>query len=371
MKIRIPFAVISLALILWSCDEPIAYDNDSYIYNPFKLMEDTLYNVSSIQSGDADVEWGSHFRAWVGDTQYYKSGFTIEFVFPDSTLDIAAADSIRLQLSHVKTYPQNGADTLSSSYSTFGFYETMGQSIDVENSVYGNLLGVDTMNITGGNDYWNYTLPATTILEGDTSVSLGVFPTETGYLSSIYGGASVSRPVLSFFYHEADTAGDDSVTSLSFLADTLFMHLIEKPAAFDRSQFYYISQLKSDSLLMTLNLLELEVAGDTLQHIINSSILPAINDSFSALYTPDSLFRFSMLVEAPVSGLTATIEYGGDGYNTNEVKYLIQSAIDENEIELDLILRATNSGYNPGFIAISKEVNQSALYVKSSLAVKP
>ncbi|MCF7826456.1 MAG: hypothetical protein K9M55_07195 [Candidatus Marinimicrobia bacterium] len=371
MKIRIPFAVLSLALILWSCDEPIAYDNDSYIYNPFMLMEDTLHNVSSIQSGDANIDWGSHFRAWVGDTQYYKSGFTIEFVFPDSTLNIAAVDSIQLQLFHVKTYLQNGADTLSSSNSSFGFYETMGQSIDVESSVYGNFLDVDTMNIAGGNNFWNYTLPPTTILEGDTSVSLGVFPAEAGYLSSIYGGASGSRPALSFFYHVPDTAGDDSVTSVSFLADTLFMYLIEKPAAFDRSQFYYISQLKSDSILITLNLLELAAAGDTLQHIINSSILPAINDSFSSLYTPDSLFRFSMLVEAPVSGLTATIEYGGDGYNTNEIKYLIQSAMDEKEDELDLILRPTNSGYNPGFIAISKDANQSALYVRSSLAVKP
>ena len=91
----------------------------------------------------------------------------------------------------------------------------------------------------------------------------------------------------------------------------------------------------------------------------------------SALYMPDSVFRFSMSVEEPISGLTTTIEYGGDGYNANEVKYLVQAALDAEKTEMDLILRSTNPGYNPGYIAISKDVTQSALYVKASMAVQP
>ncbi|MBT3229833.1 MAG: hypothetical protein HOD43_11310 [Candidatus Marinimicrobia bacterium] len=371
MKIRIPFAVALTALILWSCDEPIAYDNDSFTYNPFIFTEDTLNNVTSIASGDADIDWGSHFRSWIGDTDYYKSGFTVEFVFSDTALDIAGVDSINFQIQHVKTYPQDGSDTLGSTHSTFGYYETMDQAIDIESSFYGNFLGTDTMNISGGSNFWSYTLPADLIVHGDTSVSLGVFPAATDYLSSVYGGGSVSRPSLSFFFHEADSAGDDSATSITFLADTLHMHFTEKSTFFDRSQFEYISQLKTDSVRFTLNLIDFDVEGDTLQHIINSSILPAIDDMASALYMPDSVFRFSMSVEEPISGLTTTIEYGGDGYNANEVKYLVQAALDAEKTEMDLILRSTNPGYNPGYIAISKDVTQSALYVKASMAVQP
>ena len=371
MKIRIPFAVALIALFLWSCDEPIAYDNDSFTYNPFSFTQDTLNNVTSITAGDADIEWSSHFRAWVGDTDYYKSGFTVEFNFPDTSLDIAGVDSILFKIQHVITYPENGSDTLEATHSIFGYYETMDQIIDIENSMYGILLGTDSMNIAGGNNFWNYTLPVDVIEEGDTIVSLGVFPATTDYFSSMYGGGSVSRPSLSFYYHLPDTAGEDSATFITYLADTLFMHFTEKAAAFDRVQFDYISQLKTDSIQMTLSLQDFDVEGDTLQHIINSSIFPAIDNLASALYKPDSLFRFSMMVEEPISGYSTTIEYGGDDYNTNEIKYLVQSAIDDKQTELDLILRSTNAGYNPGFIAISKDVTQSALYVSSSLAVKP
>ncbi len=370
MKIRIPFAVASIALMLLSCDEPIAYNNDTFIYNPFVFTEDTLNVITSIESGEGDIEWGPHFRAWVGETQYYKSGFTADFSLSD-TLDITNVDSIQFQFKHVKTYPQNGADTLSVTHSAFGFYETMDQSIDVLNSAYGIYLGSDSMNISGGQDSWTYTLPASVILEGDTSVSLGVFPAITNYLSSVYGGGSTFRPTLNFFYHEADTAGDDIATSIEFLADTLIMHLAEKSTAFDRTQYDYISQLKTDSLILTLDLTDFELGIDTLRHIINSSILPAINDLASALYMPDSVFRFNMQIEEPVSGRTTIIEYGGDNYHSNEINFIIQSAIDDNKSELDLILGSSNPGYNPGFIAISKVLSQSALYVKSSLAVRP
>jgi len=371
MKIRIPFAIASIALFFWSCDEPTPYENNSFIYNPFSIVEDTLHNVTAIESGESDIEWNSHFRAWVGETQYYKSGFTFEFVFSDTSLDIAGVDSIQLNLNHVITYPEAGEDTLGSSTSSFGFYETMDQSIDIVNSAYGIFLGNDSMSISNGSENWTYTLPVGVIAEGDTIVSLGIFPTETNYLSSVYGGGSVSRPTLKFFYHEQDTAGLDSATNIPFQADTLFMYFAEKPSAFDRGQFNYISQLKRDSVILTLNLNDFDVAGDTLQHIISSKIFPAIDDFASALYKPDSVYRFSMIVEEPVSGLSATIEYAGGAYNSNQVNGLIQPAIDEHRDELNLILKATNAGYNPGFIAISKDLTESSLYVKSSLAVRP
>ncbi len=371
MKIRIPFAVLITALFLWSCDEPLSYDNASFVYNPFSFTEDTLNNVTATESRAAEIEWGSHFRAWVGETQYYKSGFTVDFVFSDTSLDIAGVDSIQFQVNHFLTYPENGADTIASTYLNFGYYETMDQAIDLESSSYGNFLGTDSMNISGGSNSWKYTLPLGLITEGDTTASLGIFPATTEYLSSFYGGGSVSRPLLNFFFHEPDTAGDDSATFITFDADTLYMHLIEKSGVFDRSQFDYISQLKNDSLIMTLDLQGFMFGGDTIQHVLSSSVLPAIDDMASSLYSTDSVFRFSMIVEDPNSGLSATIEYGGDGYNSNQVKDVIQSAIDDKEDVIELILKPTNSGYSPGFLAISIDASASALYVKSSLAVRP
>jgi len=371
MKIRIPFAVAFTALLIYSCDEPVAYNNDLFTYNPFSFTEDTLNNVLSLEAGASDIEWGSHFRAWVGDTDYYKSGFSVDFVFSDTTLDIVNVDSIQFQLKHVKTYAQNGSDTIATSLSAFGFYETTDQIIDIGTSAYGSFLGNDSMNISGGDDFWNFTLPAETIVEGDTSIGLGIFPLSMDYFSALYGGGSGSRPALTFFYHEQDTAGNDSATFRSFLADTLLMSMAEKSTAFDHTQFEYLSQLRSDSLVYTFDLLDLEVGGDTLQHAIISEILPAIDQASSSLYKPDTSFSFSIVIEEPESGLTKNIEYNGSSFSGNEIKQLLQSAIDEKAPELQLILRPTNPGYNPGFIAISKDISQSALYVKTSLAVKP
>lgn len=371
MKIRIPFAVVITALFLVSCEDPISHDNDSFIYNPFSFSEDTLFSVTATESKAGDIEWGSHFRAWVGETQYYKSGFAVEFIFADTTLDISQVDSIQLRVNHVLTYPESGSDSLASTNSSFGFYETMDQAIDIENAAYGILLGVDSMNISGGNNTWRYTLPPGIITEGDTIASLGIFPTETGYLSSLYGGGSLSRPLIYFYFHEPDTSGADSATFKEYEADSLYMYILEKSAPFDRSQFDYISQLKNDSLEMTIDLQGFAFGGDTIQHIISSKILPAIDNMASSLYTADSVFRFSMIVEDIHSGLSSTIEYGGDGFNSNQIKNLIQSAIDDKEDTIELILKPSNAGYSPGFIAISKDPGGSALYVKSSLAVRP
>lgn len=371
MKIRILFAVAFTALFFWSCDEPIAYDNPTFSYNPFSFHEDTLYAVQSIQSGSSDLNWGSHFRAWVGETQYYKAGFVMEFVFADTGLDITGVDSIQVQLKHQKTYPELGGDTLGSSMSTYGLYETMNQPIDIENSVYGNPLGIDSVDISGDDNFWNFTIPADLISQGDTIISLGVFPEGSDYLSAVYGGGSVSRPSLNFLYHEADTAGLDSVTSVSFLADTVFMHLTENNTAFDRSQFDYVSQLKSDSVEFSVDIESFTVAGDTLQHIISSSFLPEIDEAFSALYKPDTTFLFSMVLTDPVSEISVELSLGDGEYISNEIKNIIQSAIDEQRTELDLILKPLVPGYNPGFIAISKDITQTALSLSSSRAVQP
>ncbi len=371
MKIQIPFAVVITALFFWSCDDPISSDNSSFTYNPFSFTEDTLKNVTAIETGNADIEWSSHFRAWVGETQYYKSGFTVEFNFADTALSIADVDSIQFNIHHVVTYPENGTDTLESNYSTFGFYETMDQTIDIENSIYGNSLGTASLNIAGGNNSWRYTLPSDLISQDDTTLSMGIFPHEIDYFSAFYGGGSVSRPTLNFFFHEPDTAGNDSATIVPFPADTLFMYFVEKAEAFDTGQFAYISQLKNDSLLLTLDLQNITTAGDTLQRIVSSSILPGIDDLASSLYSADSVFRFDMIVEDPASGLSTTIEWGDDGFNSNEINTLLQSAIDDKQDELELVLSPTTSGYDPGFIAISKDVNTASLYVKSTLAVRP
>lgn len=372
MKIRIPLVFFLTLLFFWSCDEPTPYENDDFTYNPFTIFEDTLQNITSIQSGDAEIAWENHFRAWVGETRYYKSGFTVDFVFSDTSLDIGEVDSIQFQVQHVLTYPEVGSDSLAADFHGFAYYETMDQSIDLANSVYGTFLGTDSMNITGGNNVWKYTLPDSLIHAGDTTASLGIFPVGTDYMSSFYGGGSVSRPKLLFYFHEPDTAGNDSATSISFDADAVHMYLEEKAASFDRTQYDYISQLREDSVSLTIDLTSFETTGDTLQHIIASQILPGIDDGASALYRPDTLFRFSMLVIEPVSGLSTTIEYGGSGtYNSNRIRTLIQPSIDDKLDAMELTLKATNAGYNPGFIAISKDPDASLLYVKSSLAVRP
>jgi len=372
MKIRIPFAFLMIALFFWSCDEPTPYENDDFTYNPFTIVEDTLQGITDIQAGDDEIQWGDHFRAWVGETQFYKSGYTVEFNFSDSSLNISEADSIQFQVQHLQTYPEDGADTLDTVYQGFGFFETLGEAIDVTNSIYGNYLGTDSMNVTGGNNLWKFTLPDGVVSSGDTTAGFGIFPTVTGYMSSFYGGASVSRPKLLFYFHELDTAGNDSATFVSFDADTVHMHFQENVSAFDRGQYDYISQLREDSVSLTIDLSSLAVTGDTLQHIISSQILPGIVDAASSIYMPDSLYRFSMLVSEPVSGRSTTIEYSGSGvYNANQVNTLIQPGIDDKLDQVELVLQATNAGYNPGFIAISKDPGASKLYRKASLAVRP
>lgn len=372
MKLRIVLAVVTVSLIIWSCDDPIAYDNPSFVYNPFSFHEDTLNNVVSITPGEMDIEWGAHFRTWVGETQYYKSGFSVEIGFADTSLDILGADSIVFELKHVKTYSENGNDTLPSTYSRFSYYDTRGQTVDIANNVYGTLLGSDSTNIKGSENNWSFNIPVGTIGETDTSISLSLFPEDIGYLSSVYGGGSVSRPALKFFYHEPDTGGIDSATYISYLADTLYSHLIEQAGVFDRDQYNYLSQLRSDSLTFNIDVSEFIIDADTLQHVISSMFLPAIDSMASSLYKPDTSFVFSMRINEPETGYTLDLELGGiDIYNQNQIKFLIQPAIDEGRSNIDLIIKPSNPGYNPGFIAISKDVTQSAIFVHTSKAVQP
>jgi len=61
----------------------------------------------------------------------------------------------------------------------------------------------------------------------------------------------------------------------------------------------------------------------------------------------------------------------GSTYYLNEIGWIIQNALDEGRSQLDLILRPSHVGYDPGFIAISQNALESALYVSASLAVAP
>jgi len=372
MKLPKYFAIVALMLGFWSCDEPVAYENSTFIYNPFSLQQDTLNNIESIEFGAANIDWGSNFRAWVGETQNYKAGISIDFLFADTSLDIASVDSIQFRLRHQQSFPENGNDTLTTDYLSYGFYETTGQLISIENASYGIYLGSDTGNVSGRDNYWNYTLPSDIIVPGDSTVSLGIFPESADVLSAIYGGGSSSRPLLLFFFHEADTAGGDSATYVSFLADSLYMHLTEQAGMFDRTQYHYITQLSKDSLIFNINLASIISDGDTIQHVISSSLLPFIDHAKSSMYKPDSVLKFAMRLTEPLSNRTVDLELAADfSYKFNEIKYLIQSAIDDHQNQIELILRPNHVGYDPGFIAISKDATQSALFVSSSLAVQP
>ncbi|NQV29540.1 MAG: hypothetical protein HQ508_01515 [Candidatus Marinimicrobia bacterium] len=372
MKFRLYVAIVAITLGFWSCDEPIAYENSTFIYNPFSLQKDTLNSIDSIGYGAAEISWGSHFRAWVGDTRYYKSGISIDFLFADTSLDISSVDSVQLQLRHQQSFSENGIDTLSEDYETFGFYETTGLVVDIASSSYGMYLGSDTGKVTSKDNYWNYTLPADIIVTGDSAISLGLFPDNSGVMSAIYGGGSVSRPNLRFFFHEPDTAGNDSATSIAYTADSLYMHMMEQPGIFDRTQYYYLSQLSRDSLVFNVNLDAIITHGDTIHHVISSSILPMIDLAASSLYKPDTVQNFKIRVTEPLSNRNVDIELNGDiSYKINEIKGLIQAALDDDLDRIELILRPNHVGYDPGFIAISKDASKSALFVSSSFAVQP
>ncbi len=374
MKYRILIALAAFMLVFWSCDEPIAYENSTFVYNPFSFRQDTLSSVDSIQYGKAEVQWGDHLRAWVGETKYYKSGLSVDFSFIDTSLDFLKTDSIQFQLRHLRTFPENGSDTLLTDYMSFNFYETTDQTVDIGTSSYGLLLGTDSMNVKGGNNYWNYTLPAGVILDGDTAISLGIFTDQLGFLSELYGGGSSIRPILSFYSHEPDSAGADSVTTKSFLADSLYMHLMEQVNAFDGS-YGYIKQLADDSLTFSIDLGAIVPGGDTLLHIISASFLPAIDSLSSSLYIPsisDSLYKFKMTATDPISEYSVDIELGeNSNYNSNQINIIVQAALDDDRTSIDLILRPGNIGYDPGFIAVSMDALKSAIYLSTSMAVRP
>lgn len=375
MKNRIIIPLIALSLTIWSCDEPKPFDNSSFIYNPFAFEQDTLQIVEEIRPGIQPVEWGHHLRAWVGETQYYKSGFTMDFSFSDTSLSVADADSIQIQFRHQFTFPENGADTLLGIPLNFDFYESTGISVDIGAGAYGSFLSRDTMTVAGSNNYWSYTLPDSTIMAGDTTISLGIFPGESGSMTVLYGGGSSIRPSLVFYYHEPDTAGEDSATTHSpFLADSLYMHLIKQAGVFD-PQYDYLSQLSSDTLTLTLDLQNMIPTSDTLIHMISSTLLLAVDLDESALYIPtlaDSVQLYNMNLEDPESGISVNFSLGQDGaYYGNELKTIIQRALDDRRSIIELTLSSNHTGFDPGFIAISREADESAIFVSTSLAVRP
>ncbi len=372
MKFRISFAIVALTLGFWSCEAPVAYENSTFIYNPFSFQKDTLKNIESIEYGAGQIDWGAHFRAWVGETQYYKSGITIDFRFADTSLDISSVDSIQLQMRHQQTFPENGSDSLVNDYLRFGYFETTGQTIEIQESQYGTYLSSDTGKVTSNDNYWNYTLPSDIIVAGDSTISLGVFPESAGTLSAIYGGGSISRPVLRFFFHVPDTAGNDSATSIAYTADSLYVHLMEQPGKFDRTQYHYISQMAKDSLIIHINLDAITTGPDTTQHIISASYLPMIDSLASSIYMQDTLKNFKIRLTDPVTDYNVDIELNGNlTYKLNEIKLLVQSALDADLNELELIVRPNHMGYDPGFVGVSKNASESALFVSSSLAVLP
>jgi len=374
MRKQIAFLILVVGVLLFSCDEPQPLGDSTFSYNPFSFTRDTLQNIQTITAGKADVQWGDHFRAWIGETSYHKSGISLEFVFPDTSLDLSSADSIKLQVRHAQSFNEIGQDTLEKRFHRFGFYETTDQTIDLNASVYGTLLGVDSVDVKTNNLYWSYILPQGTVASTDTSIDLGVFPEEAGVFSSVYGGGSTIRPALLFYFHEPDSAGEDSVTAITVQADTLHAFLEEKSTAFDRTKYHYLSQLRADSLVLDLDLTDLLLEGDTLSHVIHANLMLGIDHGASAYYvsgTEDSLTTFYIRVldyDAELySSLTLT---EGDAIYDN-ISPIIQSAINDGRQNIQLVLRANHTGYDPGFMAIDRSLAANSLYVHTSRVVRP
>ncbi len=375
MKIRRILPFVIAAALIYSCDDPIAYENNDLVYNPFSVREDSLPADPNVVYGRESLDWVSHLRAIVGSTPSYKAGFTIDFNFNDSTLDIAGSDSIRLRLRHVGTYPGDASlDTLDKSYVEFGFYEMTDVPPDLEASVYGTLLGLQNMPVQATDGYWDFKLPADIIEPGDTTLHIGVFPQESDFMSFVYGGGSSLGPELAFYYHTLDTAGQDSATAPhNFVSDSVYVHLMEQPGAFETPEMVYLSQLWSDSLVFQFDLSGIDVQGDTLISIVKASLLPEVDLDASAIYllgSADSLFLFE--VTDNYSEITRSMQLGADGqYYSNEVKYFMQTSLDEEQATLELVLRPNHLGYDPGFIAIKTSPSAGSLYSLRSLAVHP
>lgn len=375
MKIRPFLPIVLTAVLITACDDPVPFENDDLVYNPFSVREDSLEAAPDFVYGRDSLDWENHLRMIVGNTDYYKAGFTMAFTFNDTSLDIAMADSIQLRLRHVTTYPSDPTlDTLDQSTVEYGFYEVVDGMVDMETGNFGNQLGLQSMPVQAVDGYWDFTLPLDIIESTDTTISLAVFPEEVGFMSFLYGGGSSLGPELAFYYHEQDSAGQDSATApLSFVASKVQVQLMEQPGAFALDETVYLSQLWSDSLVVQFDLDQIDVSGDTLVSIVTASLLPQLNLDSSAIYlvgAADSLFLFE--VTDHFSDQSRSMELGSDGqYYSNEVDYFIQSSLDENESTLELVIRPNHLGYDPGFIAIDTSPSAASLHSLRTLAVRP
>ena len=375
MKIRIFMSLLATTVLFWSCDEPQPITDSSFVYNPFAFKQDTLNTVSSITSGTSDIAWGDHLGGWVGFNEFYKAGVSMDFTFPDTLFDSTLVDSVRIEMRHVLSFPAMGTDTTV----YFNMFETTGMTPDISTESYGDPLGSDTVLIDGGNDYWSFKLPSELFLQGDSAISLGIFPGVDSVLSLIHGSGSSLRPALTFYSHEADTvdsAGNAIITQLYHgIADTVYMHLMETPNIFDREQYAYLHQLSQDSIIFTLDIESIVPEGDTLIHISSASFFPAVDTLASRLYyatEDDTLRSFYLSVTDPISEITIDVQLGESGsYLSNEINTLIQAALDDERTIIDLVLRPNHIGYDPGFIAISKLNEETEIQIYSSMAVRP
>ena len=375
MNTRTIILATAAIALLWSCDEPPAYENDTLIYNPFTVVQDTIPGSQDISFGRADIDWGKHLRAVVGDTRYYKAGFTMDFDFSAISADTVVADSVRLEIRHAGTYPEDPhADTLDITSLRFAVYKLDGEPVDLVTPSYGTLLGTQEMTVQGEDNHWSYLLPPGTIAEGDSTVTLGFFPQQSDCMSLVYGGGSTLGPALAFYYHTSDTAGLDSATAPStFMSDSVYVHLLQKPEMFAAPGTVYLSQLWQDSLVIKYDLNDIHVNGDTLLSIVSAYLLPGVDTAASAIYllgSADSLFQ--MKVTDASSNVAISFQYGADGrFYANDIRYLLQSALDAENGQLELVLRPNHTGYDPGFLAITTTAESTSLASTRTLAVRP
>lgn len=374
MKKSFLLLLLVVGVFLISCDEPQPLDDSGFSYNPFTFKKDTLQNVLNMTSGKSTIDWGSNLRAWVGETKYYKSGIEVEFQFPDTSLDLSTADSIKLHVRHSMSFHENGGDTLMSQMSALGFYETTDQTIDLSGSNYGTWLAVDSVDVKTENLYWTFKLPAGTITTSDSTIALGLFPDESGLLSSIYGGGSTISPSLLFYFHEPDSAGLDSVTAITVQSDTLHQYLIEQTAAFDHSKYLYLSQLTEDSLVIGLDMNSLLPQDDTLTHVVDSRLLLGVDHAASAFYvsgSEDSLTTYYLRVFDYDAGLFSSLTLTEGEDLSNDIGHIIQSAINGGTDQIELVVKSNHTGYDPGFMAIDTSLTSNAIYVHTSQVVRP
>ena len=373
-------SLLSLSLLfLMGCDEPQPLESSEFLYNPFSFEHDTSTATAAPVWVSSSWDQNSDYRTWIGQNAQQRAAFSLTFSL-DTLADWSNADSLHLRLRHSLSFPVSGdmsIDTLEKAL--VSVYDGSSTPLDLENDLFGQLITSEEKYIDGTNQFWNFMLDQSTLVNEDSSITLNVQSESTEYITSVYGIKATYAPALRFFFHEpyqqADSAGMDSVTYITLFPDTLSLQFDHLDPARDTSTYAYMSQLEGQGLMFTFPITDLHPSGDTLRHIMDADLLPAVDTLISNIYIPSSADtdrRFHMTLGDTLTGyqVNVSVDESGTLYETG-LHIMLQNAVDEGRDEIELLLAPNHIGYDPGMLAIRKDNLHNMLSSYSSKAVRP